>query len=154
MQKMQKITTGGRRTMKLNDLVKLIVDNPVKKLVTDRELEQTVMFCCESIWGREPIFRLGKFIQELCENERMRIDRKSGNGFKIWKAEDIRPGRRYTKKGTEEVWTIGYRADAVANYKTRYVSVSENDGMVTHPYTKEDLAGILNENGYVPVDIL
>jgi len=28
--------------MKLNDLVKLIVDNPVKKLVTDMELEQTI----------------------------------------------------------------------------------------------------------------
>jgi hypothetical protein len=84
----------------------------------------------------------------------VRVNRKSENEFKAWEAEDIKPGRRYTKKGTEEVWTIGYRADAVANYKARYVSVSENDWMVTHPYTKEDLAGILNESGYVSVDIL
>jgi hypothetical protein len=142
--------------MKLNDLVKLIVDNPVKKLVTDRELEQTVIFCCESIWGREPIFRLGKFIQELCENESpVQVNRKSENGFKAWRAEDIKPGRRYTKKDTEEVWLIGYRTDAVANYEARYVSVSENDGLVTSPpRTKEDLAKVLNEDGYVPVDIL
>ncbi len=141
--------------MKLNDLVKLIVDNPVKKLVTDRELEQTVMFCCESIWGREPIFRLGKFIQELCENESpLRRNKKSENGFKAWKTEDIRPGRRYTKKDTEEIWIIGYRTDA-DNYEARYVSISENDGMVTSPpHTKKDLAEILNENNYVPVDIL
>jgi len=141
--------------MKLNDLVKLIVDNPNKKFVTDRELEQTVMFCCESIWAKEPLFRLEKFIKELCEIERpSRINRKSENGFKAWKAEDIKPGRRYTKKDTEEVWIIGYRADAVVNYKARYVSVSENDWMITSPYTKEELAGILNENGYVPMDLL
>jgi len=135
-------------------LVKLIVDNPVKKLVTDRELEQTVMFCCESIWGREPIFRLGKFIQELCENESpLRRNKKSENGFKAWKTEDVRPGRRYTKKDTEEIWIIGYRTD-IGDYNARYVSVSENDGMVTLPYTKEEFAQVLNANEYVPVDIL
>jgi len=139
--------------MKLNDLVKLIVDNPVKKLVTDRELEQTVMFCCESIWGREPIFRLGKFIQELCENESpVRVNRKLENDFKAWRAEDIKPGRRYTKKDTEEVWIIGYiyRAD-VDNYGACYVSMSENDWMVTSPYTKEKLAAILSEDECVPI---
>jgi hypothetical protein len=141
--------------MKLNDLVKLIVDNPNKKFVTDRELEQTVMFCCESIWAKEPLFRLEKFIKELCEIERpSRINRKSENGFKSWETEDIKPGRRYTKKDTEEVWIIGYRADA-DNYETRYVSVSENDGMVTTPpHTKEELAVILNEYGYVPMELL
>jgi len=141
--------------MKLNDLVKLIVNNPVEKLVTDKELEQTVMFCCESIWGREPIFRLGKFIQELCENESpVRVNGKSENGFKAWRAEDIKPGRRYTKKDTEEVWIIGYRTDS-DDYEARYVSVSENDGMVTSPpHIKEELAEIFNENNYVPMDLL
>jgi len=70
----------------------------------------------------------------------------------IWEAEDIKPGRRYINKDTG-IWLIGYRADA-DDCRARYVSVSENSGRVTSPYTKEELAGILNENGYVPVDIL
>jgi hypothetical protein len=69
----------------------------------------------------------------------------------IWNAEDIRPGRRLTMNGTEETWLIGYRADA-DDYEARYVFVSEDDGMVTSSCTKEELAGILNEYGYVPVD--
>jgi hypothetical protein len=146
--------------MELNDLVKLIVDNPNKKFVTDRELEQTVMFCCESIWAKEPLFRLEKFIKELCEIERpSRRNRKLENDFKAWQAEDIKPGRRYTKKGTEEVWiieemfVIGYHNSD--EYKSCYVSVSENGGRVASlPYTKEEMAAILNENEYVPVDIL
>jgi len=140
--------------MKLNDLVKLIVDNPNKKFVTDRELEQTVMFCCESIWAKEPLFRLEKFIKELCEIERpSRRNRKSENGFKAWETEDIKPGRRYSEKHTGEIWLIGYRADA-NDYKARYVSISENDGMVTSSYTKEELVVILNKHGYMPVDLL
>jgi hypothetical protein len=141
--------------MKLSDLTKIIIENPDKKLSTDRELERTVMLCCESIWAKEPLFRLEKFIKELCENESpSQRNRKLENGFKAWKAEDIKPGRRYGKKGNKEVWIIGYRADAVVNYKARYVSVSENGWMITSPYTKEELAGILNENGYIPMDLL
>jgi hypothetical protein len=68
----------------------------------------------------------------------------------IWNAEDIRPGRRFTKKGTEEIWIIGYRTD-VNNYEARYVSIAENDGMITKNHTKEELAEILNKNGYVPI---
>jgi hypothetical protein len=140
--------------MKLNDLVNLIVDNPVKKLVTDGELEQRIMLCCESIWGKESLLQIGEFMKELCENERTaQADRKLENDFKIWEAEDIKPGRRYSKSATGEVWLIGYRADA-DDYKACYVSILENDGMVTSPYTKEELARILNENGYVPVDFL
>lgn len=56
--------------MKLSDLVKIIIENPNKKLSTDRELERTVMLCCESIWSPRTLFRLKKFIIELCENER------------------------------------------------------------------------------------
>jgi hypothetical protein len=69
----------------------------------------------------------------------------------IWEVEDIKPGRRYINKDTG-IWLIGYRADA-DDCRARYVSVSENSGRVTSPYTKEELAGILNENGYLPVDI-
>jgi hypothetical protein len=140
--------------MKLNDLVKLIVDNPNKKFVTDRELEQTVMFCCESIWAKEPLFRLEKFIKELCEIERpSRINRKSENEFKAWETEDIKPGRRYSEKHTGEIWLIGYRADD-HDYGDRFVSISENTGMVTSSYTKKKLIEILNKNGYIPMDLL
>jgi hypothetical protein len=68
----------------------------------------------------------------------------------IWEAKDIKPGRRFTKKDSEELWIIGYRTDS-DDYASRYVSISENDGMVTKNHTKEELAAILNENGYVPV---
>jgi hypothetical protein len=79
--------------------------------------------------------------------------RLTGDGFKIWEAEDIRPGRRYSKQHIKEIWLIGYRADA-DDYEARYVSVSESDGMVTKPYTKEELAAILSEGGYVPINFL
>ncbi len=71
----------------------------------------------------------------------------------IWEAEDIKPGLRHSKKHTKEIWIIGYRADA-DDYEARYVSVSESDGMVTKPYTKEELAVILSEGGYVPISFL
>jgi len=91
---------------------------------------------------------------EGCAMESGNDPLSASNGFTIWKAEDIKPGRRYTKKHTEEIWLIGYRTDA-DNYEARYVSVSENDGLVTSPpHTKAELAEILNENNYVPVDIL
>jgi hypothetical protein len=51
----------------------------------------------------------------------------------IWEVEDIRLGCRYTKKDTEEVWIIGYRADA-DDFTARYVSISESNWMVTSPY--------------------
>lgn len=71
----------------------------------------------------------------------------------IWGAEDINPGRRYSKKNIGETWIIGYRSDTDDDV-VRYVSISENDGMVTIPYTKEGLAEILTEYGYIPVELL
>lgn len=69
-----------------------------------------------------------------------------------WEAEDITPGRRYSKPGIGEKWIIGYISDM--NGQTRYVSVSEHDGMVTEPRTKERLAQVFTENGYMPVELL
>jgi hypothetical protein len=69
----------------------------------------------------------------------------------IWEVEDIKPGRRFTHTGAEEIWLIGYQVDS-DDYKARYVAVLENTGMVTTPTTKKDLAAKLNEGGYMPVD--
>lgn len=59
--------------MRLNDLVKIIIENENKKLATDKDLEQTVMLCCESIEAKKSLFRLEKFINDLCDFERSRV---------------------------------------------------------------------------------
>ena len=69
-----------------------------------------------------------------------------------WEAEDINPGRRYSKPGIGEKWIIGYMSDVYG--PARYVSVSEHDGMVTEPRTKAQVAQMLTENGYLPVELL
>ena len=70
----------------------------------------------------------------------------------IWKAEDIVPGRRYSKEGIKEEWIIGYLSN---NYgDNRYVSISDQDGMVTAGTDKESLAARLTEGGYIPVELL
>jgi len=70
----------------------------------------------------------------------------------IWGAEDIKPGRRYSKHGIEETWMIGYIS--AVDGPVRYVSVSDQDGMVTEPSTKEDLARSLTEHDYLPMELL
>jgi hypothetical protein len=69
-----------------------------------------------------------------------------------WEADDIVPGRRYSKKGIGEKWIIGYLSDVAG--EGRYVSVSDRDGLVTSPGTKEYLANALNEEGYLPVELI
>lgn len=70
----------------------------------------------------------------------------------IWEEKDITPGRRYTKEGIGEKWIVGYLSGALGD--ARYVSVSDQDGMVTEPRTKEQIAQILTDNGYLPVELL
>ena len=70
----------------------------------------------------------------------------------IWEVKDITPGRRYSKEGIGEKWIIGYLADQ--NGAARYVSVSDQDGMVTASKTKEQMAIDLTECGYLPVEVL
>lgn len=69
-----------------------------------------------------------------------------------WEAEDIIPGRRYSKPGIQEVWTIGFLA--AEQTQVRYVSVSNQDGMVTPPMAKGDLAASLNTSEYIPVELI
>lgn len=70
----------------------------------------------------------------------------------IWEVNDIILGRRYGKPGFIEEWTIGYLA--WEHESARYISVSNQDGMVTNPHTKERLAEILTENDYLPLELL
>lgn len=69
----------------------------------------------------------------------------------IWFAEDIITGQRYFKPGTKEVWIIGYRPDL--DGVTRFVSISLEDGMVTSPETREQIAECLTKNEYLPIEL-
>lgn len=69
-----------------------------------------------------------------------------------WEAEDIVPGRRYGKEGLREKWVIGYLS--FADGQERYVSISDQDGMVTEPKAKEQMARNLTENGYLPLELI
>lgn len=70
----------------------------------------------------------------------------------IWEEKDIRPGRRYSKPGIGETWIVGFLADATTECAS--VSISAQDGMVTGPRTKEQLAQLLTEQGYLPTELL
>ena len=69
-----------------------------------------------------------------------------------WEEKDINPGRIYSKEGIDEKWIIGYLS--AMDGPECYVSVSNRDGMVTDPRTKEQMAQLLTENGYLPVELL
>lgn len=69
-----------------------------------------------------------------------------------WEPDDIIPGRRYGRNGLNEVWLIGYLAEA--NAPRKFVSISMFDGLVTRALTCEELAAELTHAGYVPVEIL
>lgn len=70
----------------------------------------------------------------------------------IWEEGDITPGRRYSKVGLGENWIIGFLQDAMRD--ARYVSISDRDGMVTLPCTKQEMAVMLTREGYLPVELL
>lgn len=70
----------------------------------------------------------------------------------VWEANDIKCGMLYSKPGTRERWMIGYQ---YTNQGDRViVSISMDDGFVTHSQTPEDLARVLTENGYWPVSLI
>jgi hypothetical protein len=70
----------------------------------------------------------------------------------VWEAADIKPGNRYGKKGVNEQWIIGYRPELAD--PLRYVSVSDQDGMVTLPCSKEQMARALTAGDYLPLELL
>lgn len=69
-----------------------------------------------------------------------------------WEESDIKPGRRYGRPKTAELWIIGFLAGA--NSDIRYVSISLSDGMVTKPASLAGLAATLTEGGYQPEELL
>ncbi len=69
-----------------------------------------------------------------------------------WETLDIKAARKYSRAGIKEVWMIGYLSNV--HEDRRYVSVSMSDGMVTVPYSAEELAVNLTEGRYVPIEFL
>jgi hypothetical protein len=73
----------------------------------------------------------------------------------IWEENDIKAGTKYSREGLNEVWMIGYMSDFDWNdAKRRHVHVSMEDGMVTTPYNRAEMASMLNEGKYVPLKFL
>lgn len=70
----------------------------------------------------------------------------------IWEADDIVTGRRFGMRQVEEKWIIGYISSVEG--PARYVTVSDQDGLVTDPCTREYLAQRLNADGYLPLELL
>lgn len=61
-------------------------------------------------------------------------------------------GRRISKPGIEEVWTLGFLS--FSEDEAKYVLISDQDGMVTIPKTIEGLVDTLNRGAYYPVELL
>lgn len=70
-----------------------------------------------------------------------------------WEEKDIICGRTLGKEGLNEQWLIGYRVTPPGDYK-RYVTISLSDGLVSDPSTKEHLAGMLTDHGYLPKELM
>lgn len=68
-----------------------------------------------------------------------------------WEPKDIQCGRKYTREGMAETWMIGFLATEEG--AARYVSISNQDGMVTKAETKEAMAELLTKNEYLPTEI-
>ena len=69
-----------------------------------------------------------------------------------WQEEDIITGRRYGKPGCNETWAIGYLS--WVNINQAYVSISNQDGMVSEATSKQGLAEYLNKFGYLPIELI
>lgn len=69
-----------------------------------------------------------------------------------WEAKDIKVGLLYSKPGVREKWMIGYRYDEHSN--RQIVSISMDDGFVTHSTTEEDLARLLTTEVYWPMSLI
>lgn len=68
----------------------------------------------------------------------------------IWEVEDIKGGRHVKKKGTNEIWMIGY---IVCTDKNLYSIVSLTDGAILEQHSKEGLIKLFNNNEYVPISL-
>lgn len=69
----------------------------------------------------------------------------------IWEPKDIQCGRKYTREGLSETWMIGFLSTEEG--AARYVSISDQDGMITRAETKESMAELLTKNDYLPREI-
>lgn len=69
-----------------------------------------------------------------------------------WEDDDIISGRRFGRKGIKEVHIIGYIVPKEG--KNIITVTSLEDGNVWYQGTAPFLAMILNENDYLPVELL
>jgi hypothetical protein len=67
-----------------------------------------------------------------------------------WEASDIYANRKYSRKGIQEVWMIGYYPGS----KDQFSSISLTDGMITPLKSKEEMAKELTSEKYVPLEYL
>lgn len=70
----------------------------------------------------------------------------------VWEAKDIKVGLLYSKPGIREKWMIGYQYDEQGD--RQIVSISMDDGFVTLSTTEDDLARLLNVEGYWPMSLI
>lgn len=70
----------------------------------------------------------------------------------IWEAADITPGRRYGKPGGGQKGFIRCLYTTIG--EDLCVTVSAHTGMVGTPRTKEQIAQLLTDSGYMPVELL
>lgn len=77
----------------------------------------------------------------------------------IWEEEDINAGQRYAKNEKTEVLIIGYlslkpgqQSEEDEKAERHTVGISTVDGMVTCLSTKQELAQILTEGKYLPIE--
>ena len=68
----------------------------------------------------------------------------------IWEEDDIIVGRKFMKKGTSEIWIIGYTAFTNGE---KYVTVSLSDGMVTEAINADTMAKRLTQSNYLPIEL-
>lgn len=70
----------------------------------------------------------------------------------IWEEKDVIVGRKFVSRGASEIWMIGYIPTIAGECK--YVLISLNNGMVTEPKLKCELAVTLNNNNSLPVELV
>lgn len=69
-----------------------------------------------------------------------------------WEVKDIKVGMLYSKPGIREKWMIGYRYNEQGD--RQIVSISMDDGFVTHSTTEDDLARLLTVEEYWPMSLI
>lgn len=71
----------------------------------------------------------------------------------VWEEKDIIPGLQYGRPGMKETWIIGYHPNPAEEHR-KWASTSLSDGMITVPYSTQEMAALLTRNEYVPLKLM